>query len=277
MRIQFFSSFCSSAHCKERVEQIYGRISGVEVVDDDSYSHAILLNTPMPTLSIPKERVMGFAFEPLPFLNLTPDFIQYARRHIGVYWIGTCDGLPAPFRAGFSFMWHIVPPKSLSPKTSLCSIMVSEKKATIGHRYRHELVQAILASNLPIDIYGRGCAQYAKRGGGDSRIRGEFTEMDSILYASYEFHIAIENFQIGHYISEKLLNPLLCGCTTFYWGSPEVETYFPNMVYAMSGNAARDLATIILALKDPVRYRKTIDVNGVERQTNFIRFLKNTE
>ena len=77
--IKFFSSFGSSEGCIEA----YTRVS--ELAKDplfnteycfttgDYYTHAIILNTAMPKLhsTIKKENVLGLAFEPLEFLNLT--------------------------------------------------------------------------------------------------------------------------------------------------------------------------------------------------------------
>ena len=37
----------------------------------------------MPDLRVSKENVIGLAFEPIPFLDLTIPFIEYAQKHIG--------------------------------------------------------------------------------------------------------------------------------------------------------------------------------------------------
>ena len=96
MRIKFFSSFCDSLTCKyhyERVCQVtlldnYGPDKALYITTEDDYTHAIILNTAMPVLkNIGKANVLGLAFEPPPFLQLTPAFIQYAQTYIGKYFI----------------------------------------------------------------------------------------------------------------------------------------------------------------------------------------------
>ena len=94
--IKFFSSFGSSEGCIEA----YTRVS--ELIKDpffnqqyrftmeEDYTHAIILNTAMPSLksNVPKENVIGLAFEPIEFLGLTQQFVNYALKNIGTYLIG---------------------------------------------------------------------------------------------------------------------------------------------------------------------------------------------
>jgi hypothetical protein len=277
IKIRYFSNFCDSKHCKEKVELIcHGHLipeygEKFILTEKDDFTHAIILNTPMPVLSIPKENVIGFAFEPPAFLNITKEFIEYAQNTIGKYYIGEKGNLPNPFVEGYAFMWHIVP-SSLSLKNRLCSIMVSEKKNTWGHRYRHELVRAILSTTLPIDIYGRGCRFFRTPNSPmDRRLCGEFKEMDSTIYSLYSFHVAVENFSHHHYISEKILNPLLCGTTPIYWGSNKINDYFPEMVYTLSGNLQQDMNQIFSILREPAKYMKKINIHVVEKTTNILR------
>lgn len=288
MRIRYFSDFCTSLQCKEKVEYIYNSSSipnygkDFKVVADDDYTHAIILNTAMPTLDIPRENVIGLAFEPPEFLKLDSRFIEYASKHIGIYYIGEKGNLPPPFKNGFAYMWHILPPTIPNiqrQKHKLCSIMVSEKTMTWGHRYRHKLVESILSTNLPIDIYGRGCKLYAnfgtmgKAGTPDKRLHGEFEEMDAIMYSDYMFHIAVENFSHPHYISEKVLNPLLCGTTPIYWGSLRIGNYFPDSTYTLTGNLATDMNAIHTILREPHKFVKKIDICAIEEKTNILKAL----
>lgn len=81
-----------------------------QFTDDENYTHAFIQNTAMPSnLKIPKENVLGFAFEPLPFLHITSEFIDYAKKHIGTYYIGDTSTLklPPPFTENYAYMWHI--------------------------------------------------------------------------------------------------------------------------------------------------------------------------
>ena len=96
IRVKIFSDFCNSKVAKEVYEKIcdasnldfYGKDKQVWITEDDDYTHAIIMNKAMPVLKIPKENVVGLAFEPFEYLKLTPEFIQYAQHHIGKYFMG---------------------------------------------------------------------------------------------------------------------------------------------------------------------------------------------
>jgi hypothetical protein len=210
-RIRIFSSFCKSENCKEVYERLceyefidnYGPNKDIYLTNGEDYNHVIILNAAMPDIQhIPKKNVIGFAFEPIQFLGLTEEFVMYAQTYIGKYYIGDKMNLPEPFVERFSHMWHNPPLKHIPLKNKPISMMVSEKNTQSGHKYRHDLINKILETSLPIDIYGRGCMYYEYLG--DDRVKGKFTELEP--YENYEFHICIENFETNHYFSEKITN-----------------------------------------------------------------------
>ena len=91
--IKIFCDFSSSTECKATYEKIcnafnidyYGENKKVYITDSDIYTHAIIINTSMPVMNIPKQNVIGLAFEPFYFLNITPEFIEYSKKNIGKY------------------------------------------------------------------------------------------------------------------------------------------------------------------------------------------------
>ena len=272
--IRIFSSFCSSTLCKQKYESIdeaflehnYGPTKDIYITDGDDYTHVIIMNVDMPRLkNIPKENVIGLAFEPPHFLGLNNEFVHYAQKYIGKYFIGQTYGLPAPFIEYQGYMWHTPPLKIIPNKPNLMSIMVSQKTKAPGHKYRHELVSKILASDLPIDIMGRGCKYYKS----DPRLKGEFNSAEPHLY--YQFHIAIENFQINHYYSEKVMDPLFCGTTPVYLGCHNIDDYFPGMIIKLSGDTTKDMELLSDILKRPEAYRKPIDIDAVKKTTSFVK------
>ena len=165
-------------------------------------------------------------------------------------------------------MWHMTPCKCIPDKTKLMSIMVSIKRNTSGHQYRHKLVQTILNENLPIDIYGNGCRYYS---GNNQYIKGGFKENEP--YHDYMFHIAIENMQTPHYFSEKLTNTLLAGCTPVYLGCLNINKYFPRNVVNLTGNIEKDLHILISILKDPLSFKKEIDIQTIKNKIYLLRNL----
>lgn len=257
IRIKIFSSFASSDKCKEVFERInyatecsfYGSDKKYYFTNDDDFTHAIIINTPMPLLNIPKENVLGLAFEPICFLGLTNNFIEYAKKHIGRYFIGDNAGLPESFIEHFAYMWHSRPPKEILFKTKLMSIIVSEKQFAPGHNYRHELVKKIIQLGLPIDIYGRGSNKYSY----EDRIMGKFNDVEP--YEMYSFSICIENFVCNDYFSEKIITPLMYNCMPIYYGCKNAHKYIENYL-TLEGNIEKDLLIISNIINNPSNYYK---------------------
>jgi hypothetical protein len=270
--IKFFTSFGTNEGCIEA----YTRVS--ELAKDplfntkykftlgDDYTHAVILNTAMPALTLPKEKVIGLAFEPLEYLNLTHQFADYAKKHIGTYLLGDKMNLPSPpFIEHFAYMWHTTPLTELPMKTKNISLMISKKTHTIGHKYRHILCQAILSTNLPIDIYGNGCNYYTHIK--DTRIKGGFVSKEP--YLDYQFHIAIENVQAPHYFSEKIMDALVCQTTPIYLGCQNIDAYFPDSVLHLSGNLQKDMQLLTTICNNPDYYKKAVDVEKVKKKISF--------
>ena len=102
-RIRIFSSFCPSENCKEIYERLceaykmdnYGEDKEIFITNGEDYTHVIILNKAMPTIPshIPKKNVIGFAFEPPKFLNISEEFIQYAKNNIGKYFISKSNNV----------------------------------------------------------------------------------------------------------------------------------------------------------------------------------------
>lgn len=255
-KIKVFCPFANSTKCKEIYERInyaselefYGKNKSIVITDDDDYTHAIIINTIMPQLKIPKQNVIGLAFEPMQFLGLTTAFVNYAQKYIGKYYIGDKHNLPEPFVERFGYMWHSRPPKAITDKPNLMSIVVSEKQFAPGHIYRHKLVEQIIRNKLPIDIYGRGSNKYSY-----SRTKGGFNDAEP--YESYLFSVCIENFQCNHYFSEKIITPLLYNCMPVYLGCKNIDKYFDNMIN-LSGNIDNDILLLTEIIKNPESYYK---------------------
>jgi hypothetical protein len=289
VRIKFFSDYCVSGHCKQQYEKIglykpvenYGKYKKIYFTTTETYTHAILLNCPVPpNIQVDKEKVVGFAQEPPDnsYLRLNyNNFIQYAIEHVGKYFIGSVGNLPATtFIGHHGFLFHEPPPPitTLIPsyqKPKLMSIMVSYKKNTIGHMYRHALVSHILKYNLPIDIWGNGVDEYKNKNiigmGGTSGsgenikyIKGNFNSMGEMCI-EYAFTIVIENTSHDHYFTEKLINPLIYNTIPIYWGCKKVDEYFPKHAIRLSGNINADIILIHRVLRNPKYYMNEYKIN----------------
>jgi hypothetical protein len=275
IKIKIFCSFCPSDKCKEVFERInyanecsfYGKDKKYYFTNDDDFTHAIIMNTSMPDLKIPKENVLGLAFEPISFLGLTPKFVEYAKIHVGRYFIGDNFDLPHPFIEHFGYMWHSRPPMEITLKNKLMSIIVSEKQFAPGHIYRHTLVKKIIELNLPIDIYGRGSNQYKY-----NRVIGKFNDTEP--YETYSFSICIENSVCNHYFSEKVITPLMYNCMPIYLGCKNLNNYLENVVI-LGGDIEKDIMVIMNILENPsMYYRKTYTDKNI-KAVNLIQNLPN--
>ncbi len=261
IRVRFFSTFCSSETCMQIYESLYPDISSpVQYTFDENYTHAVIINTAMPNLKIPKQKCIGIAFEPLVYLKISQQFIDYAKAHISIYYIGNSSGLPLPFTNHYSFLWHVPIPKTIAIKDKLMSIIYSNKKETFGQQYRHILVEKILELNLPIDIWGKGCSTKTHR------IKGEFSQSEP--YESYQFTIAIENVQESHYVSEKLTNALFYETTPIYYGARCVDWKFPNQFIRLFGDISKDINLIMDILKNPGVHKKMIHSSKIAEKLN---------
>ena len=280
MRIKIYSDFCTSEICKQKYETLcnvhkmnnYGPDKYLNITTGNTYTHAILLNCPIvPDISVPPECVLGLAFEPIPYLKLSYDFIDFADKHIGTYYIGyKHPKLTNPlFKEHHGFMWHTDHPPEPARETMIknskknsnnsnnsISLIISKKLQAPGHIYRHKLAIFILTNNLPVDIWGNGTAQYSAKFPNKTNIKGPFKDKEP--YEAYSLSICIENHQHPHYFSEKISNCFICNTTPIYLGCTQIETYFPNQLIQLSGNLQEDCAYLTEMSKNPSNYIREI-------------------
>jgi len=280
--IKIFSDFCSSDECKYNYERIYNAFSieyygpnnKIYFTKEDNYTHAIIINLAMPNdLKVPKKNIIGLAFEPIEFLGLTKEFIEYAQKNIYKYFIGSKHQLPEPFIEGFSFLWYDDPKKEigLKSKKKIMSIIVSEKKLAPGHKNRHILVEKIIERRLPIYIYGRGSESYKKY---TNFVKGEFISNEP--FEEYLFSICIENFINNDYFSEKIINPILNNCLPIYLGCKNITNYFnEKSVLLLTANLDKDIQYIEEILKNPMKYYQYTRTNENFKKINLIENIEN--
>jgi FkbM family methyltransferase len=238
----------------------------------DDFTHCIIINSGMPHLNIDKSKVVGISHEPtLPEEPLFSQLIEYSKNNMSKYFIGDKNNLPEPFIEGETFMFHNTTRYNNIAKTKFCSIVISGKQFTMGHKYRHKLVEAILKTDLPIDIYGYGVEIY-KQKMDDTRLK---YPLENTLknpcgtdpFIDYKFHICIENMVSNNYFSEKIINPLLSNVIPIYYGCKKIDEYFDNIV-KLSGNEEDDIQRLKNIYQNQNIYDNNIDSDKILDKCN---------
>lgn len=96
-------------------------------------------------------------------------------------------------------------------KSKHVSLIASGKRDLPGHQMRHRIVEYCQEQNLDVDVMGRGYKPFASKADG---------------LQSYRFSVVIENTRENDYVTEKIVDAMLCRTVPVYWGCPNIEDYF---------------------------------------------------
>ncbi len=210
------------------------RYKNIQIVHDESYTHAVLYNHGKLTKSLPKENVIGICTEPYALINPESVF-PYAKDHIGTLFVHEkLPHYPTFCQEAQPYLGCARPidKQVITPKTKFCSIIASNKTGLPGHIARHHLIRRILATDLPIDIYGRGIENFYR---GDGRIKGTLPGDKNAAFLDYKYTIAIENAAHPCWVTEKYYDAIMAGCIPIYWGASEIDNlYGPECHVRMS-------------------------------------------
>jgi len=102
--------------------------------------------------------------------------------------------------------WINVEDRMIHEKSKDVSIILSAKRTTVGHRFRH-LVLDIFPE---IDSFGFNYP-----------IEKKITALKE-----YRFSVVVENCQKDYYFSEKLTDAFMTGTIPIYWGCPSIGKFF---------------------------------------------------
>jgi hypothetical protein len=292
MKIRPFSDIYTSIHLVNLLEQScetialpnYGPTKQLYLTASDDYTHAIIFGYAMPTLApeITPEKVIGMAHYSWHEAAPSTVFLEYAQKHIGLYFVGESIGNIKPFVRHVCHplltlsATYLMDQKFPFAKTRLFSIHVSAtsfQKKTYGAVYCKLLVRRILATNLPIDIYGTGtipddlyeesCVR------DDVRIRGPVADMAAMI-DPYIYHIVIDSCMSPCYYSGSPINALLRRANVVYFGSTALIEQYPNGIIHLTGNLDEDIILLRRLAAEPLRYFMPLD-------SEYIKHIKDTE
>jgi hypothetical protein len=229
IKVKCFASFCSDVQIHRNMLTAWdiptGRHNNLEFTSDNDFTHAVIFNWTKPDLrGIPPENVIGFSQEPKPLTQFSGEFLDWAVEHVGTYFVDDNSQLPENFVEGHLFITPKLCWKTkddLFPKTRKMSLIASEKRFLEGHDFRHRLIEAILQTDLPVDIYGRTTERYHDSLG---RVKGPFATTEP--WNGYEYAISIENTRNQHYYSEKFTTCLESRTFPIYYGADKVQEWY---------------------------------------------------
>lgn len=135
------------------------------------------------------------------------------------------------------------------PKDKRVSLIASNKMMSYGHRFRHEVTQA-LAGKHNIDLWGSGYKRFESK-------------LDPLK--DYKYSIAIMNCQANNFFTEVLLDCFRLGTIPIFWGCPNIGEYF-NTDGMILFNTIDELDRILADLDNIPVSRDAMEENFVRCQ-----------
>ena len=224
IKVRAICNWTDSASLNRRImeQSLWKESDGIQFVDDDSYDWLVVFNDKRGAEPrVPKERVIGFIQEP-------PDH-DFFDRNIGSYCstVYTCAhpstyGIPGNL-VGFpcGMFYHMDGPladyldESIVDRKSRVLSMVT---SGISHGFYLNRVKLAreLAQTAYADVYGRGL------GLGKGELQNK---ADGLI--PYRYSVCMENGIWRGYISDKIIDAILCRAIPIYVGAPDVLEYIP--------------------------------------------------
>lgn len=128
-------------------------------------------------------------------------------------------------------------------KEHLLSTINSKMNDLPGHKLRADFVAEICEAGVDIQLYGTD--NWAKY----KQYKGPTTYGKWPIYSKSKYVLAIENEISPYYWTEKFTDAILCYTMPIYYGSPDIDKYFPKGSYIpldiTKKSAKQDLLDII--------------------------------
>jgi len=246
VKVRAICNWTDSTGLNQRImeQSLWKESDGIEFVDDDSYDWLVVFNDKRGAEPrVPKERVIGFIQEP-------PDH-DFFDRNIGAYCstVYTCThpsiygikGNLVGFPCGM--FYHTDGPLRDYLKDSIADCktrILSMVTSGISHGFYLNRVKLAreLAQTSYADVYGRGL------GLGKGELKNK---ADGLI--PYRYSVCMENGIWQGYISDKIIDAILCRAIPIYVGAPDVLEHIPFAFnikhYTKSALAKEEIGGII--------------------------------
>jgi GR25 family glycosyltransferase involved in LPS biosynthesis len=196
----------------------------IVITDDESIAdYYIVINKPIGNFYYDKNKTIVFQMEPQCGISTWGNWANPSRYEF--LQVRTHEFYPN------NNEWHIgktyeqlLKDDIASMKTKLLSTVISNKVIDEGHIKRIDFIKFLeTKEENMIDIYGR-CRDL-----GFKNYIGELPFLDKTNgYYPYKYSFIAENNAEYNYFTEKIVDILVTECLCFYWGCPNLESYFPN-------------------------------------------------
>jgi len=93
------------------------------------------------------------------------------------------------------------------PKDRLCSIIASNKRQTVGHKFRHEVIETCTG----FDVWGSGYKSFEDK-------------EDALL--RYKFSVCIMNINAINFFTEVITDCFFVGTVPIFWGCSNIGEFF---------------------------------------------------
>ena len=124
--------------------------------------------------------------------------------------------------------WQIEIPQTY-PETRHDQVLsiLSDKKFDIGHQKRIQFIKYLEKEKKKyMHVFGK--ENYHQFNNYKGQLKENKKENE---YLNYKYVFACENNSEINYASEKIWEPILCECLTFYWGCPNLEIHIDNQAF----------------------------------------------
>ena len=296
--IKFVCNYNSDYNIYNLVNDVWNIDGKHHLTYGNDYTHLIIFNKYDKNLiKVEKNNVYGIIHEPYWsgfFDKNLPSMCNKVYHYQPEKFIGYDNVIKTPF-IGTHHLWDKqykgeVMYKPNTTKNIISKEYIKTKKLSIilnNHgeidysseciwKKRQELARKLLSTNIDFDMYGIDWNL------NDKRFKGYVVnKLDALK--DYEYTLSLENSPISAEITEKFIDPILCGTIPIYNGHKDIELYYPNSYeYLEYGdNVIDDIYTIINSNKtkydydlDGAKYRFLNDYNPINLIKNDIKYGK---
>jgi hypothetical protein len=148
-----------------------------------------------------------------------------------------------------SFTYNQLKRLTIPHKLDRISCIQSEKLFFEGHHKRRRFMLFMNQQLGDLDCFGHFYDPILKN------YKGQLPQVSKEMgLLPYKYHFCAENHMQYNYVTEKIVDAILCECLVFYWGCPNLEQYLPHDSFIRleltEASLESDLSKVRLAIQN---------------------------